>query len=89
MNNKTYITVFNLTNTKHKREGDGGVDGDGDDDGDDDRYVVVTSSFSSSSCLDALMVMVLREIWILEVWLRQSSAAVEIGWMAAAAGLRP
>ena len=40
--------------------------------------VVVMSSFSSS-CLDALMVMVLREIWILEVWLRQSSAAVKIG----------
>ena len=51
--------------------------------------MVVISSFSSSSCLDALMVMVLREIWILEVWLRQSSATVEIGWMAAAAGLRP
>ena len=80
--------MFNLTITKHKRKGDGGIDGDGDD-GDGDRCVVVMSSFSSSSCLDALMVMVLREIWILEVWLRQSSAAMEIGWMAAAAGLRP
>ena len=82
--------MFNLTNTKYKREGDGGVDGDGVGDEAGARCVVVVmASFSSSSCLDALMVMVLREIWILEVWLRQSSAAVEIGWMAAVAGLRP
>ena len=79
--------MFNLIITKHKREGDGGVDGDDNEDG--ARCVVVVMSSFSSSCLDALMVMVLREIWILEVWLRQSSAVVEIGWMAAAAGLRP
>ena len=81
--------MFNLRITKHKREGDGGVDGDEDDDEDGAWCVVVVMSSFSSSCLDALMVMVLREIWILEVWLRQSSTAVEIGWMAAAAGLRP